>query len=212
MGYKPDHKARTRAKVLAAAAARFRAKGIDATGLPDIMRRAGLTHGGFYFHFRSKDDLVAAAIERMFDEVIERVERFGEQSAPGHAFPNFADSYLSLAHRDQPAKGCPIAALAGDIRHHRRGARKAFQTGLSRHVTAIAELLPLKEGKFQIDLASCLLSEMVGALTMARCACEQSDAERILDVSKASVKARAAAEGDRVEASKATRSRRSWQR
>src|SRR5215468_10383146 len=111
MRYDENHKERTRARVLAQAAAAIRSKGIKRVGVAEIMAGAGLTHGGFYAHFASKDDLVAAAIPQMFDEAMAAFEHQTAGKAPSAALAAYVDSYLSPRHRDAQATGCPLAAL-----------------------------------------------------------------------------------------------------
>src|SRR3954454_8495563 len=98
--------AETRKRIVAAAAAEFRKNGIVATGLNELMKAAGLTHGGFYKHFESKDQLVAEACAEAVDSVIERVRAAG---------PGAGAIYLSTRHRDHPAGGCPLSAIGIEL-------------------------------------------------------------------------------------------------
>ena len=129
MRYAADHKEQTRKRVLTEAAKEIRTKGPDRIGVAGVMKRAGLTHGGFYAHFRSKDALVAAAIETMFEGVRRRwaVETDGKDAAVGLA--SYIDFYLSPAHRDAVATGCPVAALATELHRLPAASRAAFATG-----------------------------------------------------------------------------------
>jgi len=100
MRYDAEHKQKTREKVLKAAAKAIRADGPHRVGVADVMSKAGLTHGGFYAHFTSKDDLIAAAIEQMFDESRIRMARETEDKPPREALRSYIDFYLSSGHRD----------------------------------------------------------------------------------------------------------------
>src|SRR5262244_1986400 len=100
--------AKTRERIVTAAAAEFRQHGIAATGLADLMKAAGLTHGGFYRHFASKDQLVAEATTAALDALLEGMAAHPTVSAAVAA-------YLSTRHRDNPASGCPLAALGGEL-------------------------------------------------------------------------------------------------
>src|ERR1700754_2740159 len=107
MRYGEDHKEQTRARVLQEAAREIRAKGPDGIGVAAIMARAGLTHGGFYAHFKSKDALVAAALDTMFEDMRARFERRASDADPRTALRAYVDFYLSAMHRDARDRGCP---------------------------------------------------------------------------------------------------------
>jgi len=113
--YSADHKDKTRAAIVEAAAERIRAGGFEALGVASIMAEAGLTHGGFYAHFPSRDALLAAAVSRLFDKACETVARFEEKHGDA-ALERYVDFYLSPRHRDDVTSGCPIPSLAGEAR------------------------------------------------------------------------------------------------
>ena len=115
MRYDDNHKERTRARVLAEAAAAIRGKGVERVGVAEVMAGAGLTHGGFYAHFKSKDDLLTEAISYMFDAAYASFLRHTEGRAPADALSNYLDAYLATSHRDDRAHSCPLAALSGDL-------------------------------------------------------------------------------------------------
>jgi TetR/AcrR family transcriptional repressor of nem operon len=190
MRYPPDHKERTRQKVLDLAAADLCVNGIERTGIAEIMRSAGLTHGGFYAHFASKDEMVAAAITQMFGRLNEKLETGMRHHGPARTLDLFINSYLSTKHRDSPARGCPIAALAGEVQRQPASTKLAYSAGLERYLRTIAALLPLDKGKGQTDFAASLLMEMVGALLLARCVADNQASERVLEGAKHSVEMR----------------------
>src|SRR5262252_8101056 len=111
--------AKTRVRIIAAAAEMFRSRGIDATSVADVMSAVGLTVGGFYRHFESKDALVVEAIERASHEVAARG-------------PGGLDNYLSDAHRRHPGRGCPVAALCSEVARESKATRAAFKDALER--------------------------------------------------------------------------------
>src|SRR5260370_31693766 len=115
MRYDNNHKERTRARVLAEAAAAIRSKGVERVGVAEVMAGAGLTHGGFYAHFQSKDDLVAQAITHMFDASCAAFLRHTEGRNPADALANYIAAYLGPSHRDDRARGCPLATRSGDL-------------------------------------------------------------------------------------------------
>jgi len=154
------------------------------------MRSAGLTHGGFYAHFASKDEMVAAAITQMFGRLNEKLETGIRHHGPARTLDLFINSYLSTKHRDNPAHGCPIAALAGEVQRQPATTKLAYSVGLERYLRTIAALLPLEKGKGQTDFAASLLMEMVGALLLARCVADNQASERVLEGAKHSVEMR----------------------
>src|SRR5437868_4001041 len=115
MRYSDDHKAETRKKVVRAAATAVRAKGPEGVGVAEVMAEAGLTHGGFYAHFPSKEALVVAAIEEAFGQSARRFARMLEGKDGPQSLEAFVDAYVSLEHRANAQGGCPIAALSSDL-------------------------------------------------------------------------------------------------
>src|SRR5260370_8204068 len=115
MAWPKDHKRNAGERIIEAAASAFRQRGIDDVGVADVMRAAGLTHGGFYAHFASKDDLLAAAVAYASSQVTEMVETRGESNATQKGLLGAAFIYLSSAHFAHPEWGCPIPSLAPDL-------------------------------------------------------------------------------------------------
>src|SRR5215470_8150773 len=131
MRYDDNHKERTRARVLTEAAAAIRSKGVERVGVAEVMAGAGLTHGGFYAHFESKDDLVTQAITHMFDAAYASFLNHTEGRDPAEALSKDVDAYLATSHRLDRAHGCPIAALSGDLPNMPELARARFADGTS---------------------------------------------------------------------------------
>src|SRR5712692_3586239 len=115
MRYDDNHKERTRARVLAEAAAAIRSKGAERVGVAEVMAGAGLTHGGFYAHFTSKDDLVTEGVTYMLDAAYARFLKHTEVREPAPALANSIDPYLATSPPLDQAHGCPIPALACDL-------------------------------------------------------------------------------------------------
>src|SRR5215475_11765162 len=109
------HKQQTHTRVVETAARAFRTQGVNGVGVAEVMRQAGLTHGGFYSHFESKDALVAAACEEGFQESSSPLLAAMQEAAPGTAVATYVRGYLSRSHRDHPETGCVIATLGQDI-------------------------------------------------------------------------------------------------
>jgi TetR/AcrR family transcriptional regulator, transcriptional repressor for nem operon len=188
MRYDQNHKERTRVRVLAEAAAAIRGKGIERVGVAEVMAGAGLTHGGFYAHFESKDDLVAQAVTYMFDASYAWLLRHTEGREPADALSNYVDSYLAPSQRDDRAHGCPIAALSADLPNMPELARARFADGNERLVAALAKLVKKLGAKNAEALAWSAMAEMAGALTLARAVSDPDTSNRILRNSRATVK------------------------
>jgi TetR/AcrR family transcriptional repressor of nem operon len=190
MRYPPEHKQHTRERVLRSAARALRRAGPDKLAVADVMREAGLTHGGFYAHFESKDDMLARTIDSMFDEVLAAFERITAGKPAREALREYVDRYLTLAHCGDRDSGCPIAALAADIPRMDADARRAFEAGSARLASAIAARLrelPVADGGAG---AASLQAELVGALVLARCASDPAVARQLLEASRSQVIAR----------------------
>lgn len=191
MRYGDGHKQETRGKVLRAASAAIRARGPDGVGVAEIMARAGLTHGGFYAHFPSKDALVAAAVADAFAQSRRRFLRLVEGCSPQAAFCAFLDGYVSREHCDHPASGCPISTLANDIARQSPAVRAAFEEGVAALLERLAAWLPGGAAQDRRALAASLLAEMAGAVALARALGDRALADEILSASRARIRTRA---------------------
>ena len=190
MRYDSEHKARTHARLLDEAAASIRAVGPDGIGVAELMAKAGLTHGGFYAHFKSKDDLVAQAIARMFDDSRALFVSRTQGRAPADGLAGYIDAYLSETHRDQAGHGCPLPCLSGDLTRMPKAARKGFAAGAEELTGLIAGLLE-RMGMAGADLAaSSVIAEMVGAMALARAVPDRDRSSLILKASREALKAR----------------------
>jgi TetR/AcrR family transcriptional repressor of nem operon len=158
-----EETAKTRVRIVAAAAEMFRARGIEATSVADVMSAVGLTVGGFYRHFASKEALVTEAIEHASHEVA------------GHGL----DTYLSEAHRRHPGRGCPVAALCSEVAHASKATKAAFTGALEGLLTSVGAAMPSGSPS---DRRKVLFSASaaVGALVLARATGDESLAGEIL--------------------------------
>ncbi|CAA2160994.1 HTH-type transcriptional regulator AcrR [Methylobacterium brachiatum] len=162
-----------RRRILDAAGRLFRDRGFEAVTVAEVMREAGLTHGGFYGHFRSKDDLIAAALAELV-----------VASEPGPlALPAFAARYLSPAHRDDPASGCPVAALASDTIRQAPEARAAMTEGLRRQIARLTDGAAEPESARQAAIGS--WAAMVGAMILARMSDDPALSDEVLAQTRA---------------------------
>lgn len=164
MRYEKGHKEATRRRILEVAGRRFRRDGVEAVGLATLMADAGLTHGGFYSHFTSKEDLVQASLSAAVPslrEMYETVAREGLEALIRH--------YLTTTHRDQPEAGCIVAALGAEMSRHTAASRKAFSDYAVIMTDLIAGCLP---GTVPVaarpGVAQGILAVLVGALELAR--------------------------------------------
>ncbi len=170
MRYDAEHKERTRVRLLTEAAIMLREEGPHGLSVVTLMKRQGLTHGGFYAHFESKDDLIARAIDVMFDRNCERFLLRTRGLDGEAALSSYITYYLSPAHVNKPGQGCPIPAIAMDVARLEPLARKRFEQGVSRLATLVAkpfERLGLAPEAAQVE-ALTLLTELSGAVIMAR--------------------------------------------
>ncbi|HEY8965443.1 MAG TPA: TetR/AcrR family transcriptional regulator, partial [Candidatus Methylacidiphilales bacterium] len=127
MRYEKGHKEETRKKIVGVAAEAFREKGLDGVGVADVMARAGLTHGGFYSHFGSKEELIGEVLDTIFDG-----GRLRKQRDEGHGLEAMIRSYLRTEHRDHPERGCAAAAFVGEIGRRPAATREAFAARMER--------------------------------------------------------------------------------
>ena len=190
MRYDADHKQKTHAKLLKAAAKAIRAEGPHRVGVAGVMADAGLTHGGFYAHFASKDDLVAAAIAQMFEEARARFLHETQDRTPMQGLIAYIDFYLSPAHRDARRSGCPIAALASDVPRLKKSALEQFACGASRLRAAFAARLTQLGHADAESAASSAIAELVGALSLARVEPDANRSDAILADSRRALKQR----------------------
>jgi len=156
-----------RDRIIDAAGALFRAKGFGGIGVADIMKAADLTHGGFYGHFASKDDLVAQASRRTMDRAAANWTKLVE-AAPDNPYAALLEHYLSPKHRDDPGKGCAFAALGNDAARSGKVVRKAFAEGLAPLIDILAQSIPGKAKAARRRKAVAAMATLVGALTLAR--------------------------------------------
>lgn len=180
----------TRGRILAAAAAAIRRQGPARVGVLEVMRDAGLTHGGFYAHFASRDELVAAAIRGIFAEGPDRFARRTAGLGGLAALRAWIDSYVSPAHRDNAAGGCALPALVSDMPHLEPAARQAFDDGLRGIAARLAAYLPAGKDFDAESFTLALACTMAGAVALSRAVTDPDLSGRILDSARADLQAR----------------------
>jgi TetR/AcrR family transcriptional regulator, transcriptional repressor for nem operon len=167
--YPPTHKHATRRRILEAASQAFRERGVAETGVDEVMRRAGLTHGGFYSHFRDKSELVAEACGSAFDEAVPNLDRIAAASTPAVRARILIDSYLAPRHRDNRGSGCLVVAVGADMARLRGGARTGYARGFAQHLERLGAALRLsRDPQRNHERVTHLMSSLVGALLFAR--------------------------------------------
>jgi TetR/AcrR family transcriptional repressor of nem operon len=168
--------AANRGRVLETAGRLFREKGVDRVAVADLMKAAGLTHGGFYNHFESKEDLAAAACTAAFASAIERLERqLAEAGEHGRqqAFAQYVERYLARQTRDAPARSCPMVTLGTDAARHGAELKAEFAAGVRHYLDAFTKIIPTAQTPNRAE-AIAALSTLIGALTLSR-ACAGAD-------------------------------------
>ena len=181
MRYSTQHKQQTRERIVRAAARRFRSRGSEGAGIGDLMRDLRLTHGGFYRHFNNKEGLFAEAFGQSLTEIGDRVVKAIEHAPPGGELKALVDAYLDMAHCDNVAGGCPVAALASEVARRPRGARAPFLQALRTHIRRMAKYIPAANDEERREKAIALFSGMAGTLTVARAFTDEQDRRTILE-------------------------------
>jgi TetR/AcrR family transcriptional repressor of nem operon len=192
MRYNSEHKTKTRERLLEEAAAAIKLEGPERISIAAIMARADLTHGGFYAHFGSKEELIAAAIERMFEIVDRAVLRLIEGLEPAEALAYFIDDYLSARHFDSVSDGCPLPALSADVARLGMEIKAPFSHGfaqLQEHLADLFRKLGHQNAEAE-ELATSVYAEMVGALSLARAIQDPDQAAKIRNQCRRSLKRR----------------------
>jgi TetR/AcrR family transcriptional repressor of nem operon len=180
MRYRPEHRLQTRQKIVKDAARRVRAEGLSGAAVSAVMRDAGLTHGGFYKHFASKDQLVMESLREAFQEIAGFLARAAENSPPGTAWKAIVKTYLSAGHCDHAECGCPLAALAPELAR----ADKPMKARILREMEKYKiRMLPFMPGRRPADKArafTVIISTMLGAVAIARILPDQAERAKVL--------------------------------
>jgi TetR/AcrR family transcriptional regulator, transcriptional repressor for nem operon len=180
MRYSAVHKQQTRERIVRAAARRFRSKGGEGAGIGDLMRDLRLTHGGFYRHFDTKEDLFTEAFEHSLQEVADRVRKVVEHAPPGRKLKALIDAYLDIEHCNDVSGGCPVAALASEVARRPRAVREPFLHALRAHIRRMAKYVPAATEEKRVEKAIALFTGMAGTLTVARAFTDEQDRRAIL--------------------------------
>jgi TetR/AcrR family transcriptional regulator, transcriptional repressor for nem operon len=187
MRYSKDHKLETHARIVKKASVRLREKGAHGIGVADLMKDAGLTHGGFYAHFASREALVIEAFAYAMDRSTDRWRKLAEQTPPEKRLAMIVDSYLTPAHRDDLGHGCTIPALSAEIARESPKTRKAFAAKLDQMIEMMAAQIPDLPRKAARKQAMASLATMMGTLVLARVAGNSEFSDDILGAGREAV-------------------------
>ena len=183
MRFEKGHKEQTRQRIIETAAQKFRKDGVAATGIAGLMAEAGLTHGGFYAHFTSKEELVRAALEAALDQTTaSRQQALGSTKAGAESLEALIRFYLRPAHRDTPEQGCAAAALISEIARHEPETRASFTARLRSLLEQFASVFPPETDPHARQRAAIgLFGALLGCLQMARAVDDPVFSDRILE-------------------------------
>lgn len=180
MRYEPDHKDRTHRRIVASASRQFRAEGMNGPGVAKLMKASGLTHGGFYKHFKSKDDLFTEAFDESVHEIGAMLTHWAKQGTPGEVWKEIVKKYLSVEHCEHPGSGCPVAALAPDIARTRPAIRRKIRDSMEAYKKQLVEFMPGGNSSEKQKNFALIFTAMVGALAVARTMSSTDEKERTL--------------------------------
>lgn len=185
MPWTDEHKERTRERIVQAAAAAVRARGVDGVSIAEIMAEAGLTHGGFYAHFGSKGDLLRAALDAANGQTLDMLSAATQSLSAEQRIDAVVDTYLSPKHAAHPERGCPLAALGPELARAPSDVRHALARGIERRVAWLETFL--RGTEHDEKDATALLACMVGGLVLAR-AVDPAQSTAVLDATRAFVR------------------------
>jgi TetR/AcrR family transcriptional repressor of nem operon len=190
MGHSKAAKAGSHQRIVEKAATLFRENGVDRVGVADLMKQAGLTHGGFYRHFGSRDELVAEAIERALEDGGKAVAAvLSSKQPPAVLLAALVDAYLSAAHCDNVASSCAVTTLAADVARSNDRARSAYTRQVDVYLGLLTRLIAGEKQKARRAKAIAALSTLVGAVSMARAVNDAKLSREILKAAADDLKA-----------------------
>jgi TetR/AcrR family transcriptional regulator, transcriptional repressor for nem operon len=166
--YSPEHKARNHENILSVAARSFREHGGDISGIGTVMKKVGLTKGGFYRHFESKDDLFVEAVARAFDEMGRGMLEVAKSAPEGQALRAIIEHYLSTRHANSPGAGCVVAALGPELARKPLAVRKRIEALQEAYRERLLPFVPGQTREEKLAKCELLFPSMAGVLTMVR--------------------------------------------
>jgi TetR/AcrR family transcriptional repressor of nem operon len=166
--YSVEHKAQNHESILSVAARSFREHGGDSSGIGTVMKRVGLTKGGFYRHFKSKDDLFVEAVARAFDETGSRMVEIAKSGHEGQALRAIIEYYLSARHANSPGTGCVLSALGPELARKPLSVRKRIEASREAYRERLLPFVPGQTREEKVAKFQLLFPSMAGVLTVVR--------------------------------------------
>ena len=180
MRYSREHKAHNHEKILSLAARSFRERGGDSSGIGTVMKKVGLTKGGFYRHFKSKDDLLVEAVTRALDEMGTGMVEAAKSAPAGKALRAIIERYLSAGHANSLGTGCVVSALGPEFARKPLSVRKRIETALDAYRERLLPFAPGHTREEKLMKLQLLLASMAGVLTRVRVASSPQRREQML--------------------------------
>jgi TetR/AcrR family transcriptional repressor of nem operon len=180
MRYQPGHKAEIHQKIVKDGSERVRAEGLNGAAVSAVMRDAGLTHGGFYKHFASKDELLVESLKEGFREIIDTLIRAAEQSPPGEAWKAIVKTYLRPEMCEHPEHGCPLATLAPELARVDKRMKPQIVAELVNYKSRMVPFMPGRRTKDKERAFFAIFSTMIGAIEIARLLPDPAIREKVL--------------------------------
>jgi TetR/AcrR family transcriptional repressor of nem operon len=180
MRYRPEHKLATHQKIVKDASQRVRAEGLNGAAVSVVMRDAGLTHGGFYKHFTSKDELLIESLKEGFREIIDTLVRGAEQSPPGEAWKAIVKTYLRPEMCESPEHGCPLATLGPELARVDKRMKPQIVAELVNYKSQMVPFMPGRRTADRERAFFAIFSTMIGAVEIARLLPDPAMREKVL--------------------------------
>ncbi len=180
MRYSPEHKAQNHEKILSVAARSFREHGGDTSGIGTVMKKVGLKKGGFYRHFKSKDDLFVEAVARALDETGKGMVEVAKSAPEGQALRAIIERYLSTGHANSPGSGCVRAALGPELARKPVAVRRRIEASLEAYRERLLPFMPGRTREEKQTTIRLLFPSMAGVLMMTRVISDPDQREQIL--------------------------------
>jgi len=180
MRYSLEHKAEIHQKIVKDASRRVRVEGITGAAVSAVMRDAGLTHGGFYKHFASKDELLMESLSEAFQEITDRLVQAGKQSEPETAWKAIVETYLSLQYCEHVEYGCPLTALGPELARANKAIKPRIFEELKKYKSRMVPFMPGQRTADKERAFFSIFSTMVGAIEIARMLPEPVMREKVL--------------------------------
>ena len=180
MRYSAQHKKQTHERLIRKAAEQFRRRGVQGMGIAKLMGKLGLTHGGFYAHFASKSELVAAAAKEIFKDATTFVAAAAAAAPKGSEVTAIISQYLSEEHRDSPTQGCLLPSLTGEMARQPQTVRKALTREFNEFANKISKYMPGASDQERRSQARLLFAGMAGTMMVARAVSDRELSDTIL--------------------------------